>query len=48
MTSPDVKERLLGQGAEPLSGSPEDLARHVQREIAKYAKIVKDAGVKVD
>lgn len=48
MTSADVKERLLGQGAEPLSGSPEDLARHVQREIAKYAKIVKDAGVKVE
>ena len=48
MTSGEMKDRLLSQGAEPLSGSPEDLGRHVQREIAKYAKIVKQAGIKTE
>jgi len=40
--------RLQSRGAEPLAGSPEDLAQHVQREIAKYARIVEQAGVKLD
>ena len=48
MTSGEMKDRLLSQGAEPLTGSPEDLGRHVQREIAKYAKIVKQAGIKTE
>jgi tripartite-type tricarboxylate transporter receptor subunit TctC len=48
MTSSEMKERLQSQGAEPLSGSPEDLAQHVQREIAKYAAIVKQAGIRTE
>jgi len=47
MTSPEMRERLQSQGAEPLSGSPDDLGRHVQRELAKYATIVKRAGIKL-
>jgi len=47
MTSTEMRDRLQSQGAEPLSGSPEDLGRHVQRELAKYATIVKQAGIRI-
>ncbi len=45
---PEMKERLLGQGAEPLSGTPEDLAAYLRRELDKYGKIIREAGVKAE
>ncbi|MDO8534828.1 MAG: tripartite tricarboxylate transporter substrate binding protein, partial [Xanthobacteraceae bacterium] len=44
----DVKERLASLGAEPAPMSPEDFGRHVREEIAKWAKVVKESGAKVD
>ena len=48
MTRAEMKDKLLGQGAEPLSGSSEDLARLVHSELAKFAKIIKAAGVRIE
>jgi tripartite-type tricarboxylate transporter receptor subunit TctC len=48
MTSPQMKERLQSQGADPLSGTPQQLADLVKSELAKYAKIVKAANIKVE
>ncbi len=48
MTRPDMKDKLLSQGADALSGSPADLAALVQRELAKFAKIIKAAGVRIE
>ena len=45
---PEMKERLLGQGAEPLSGTPEDLAAYLRRELDKYGKIIREAGVRAE
>ena len=45
---PEMKDRLLGQGAEPLSGTPEDLAAYLRRELDKYGKIIREAGVKAE
>ena len=42
---PDVKERLLLQGAEPIGSTPEQLAAVLAGDIAKYAKVMKAAGV---
>lgn len=47
MSSPEMRDRLRNQGAESLVGTPDDLAKHVRRELAKYAIIVKQAGVKL-
>jgi tripartite-type tricarboxylate transporter receptor subunit TctC len=44
----EVRERLLAQGAEPMPGSPEAFASFMQEESAKWAPIVKQAGVKLD
>jgi len=44
----ETKERLLTLGAEPVGSTPEQLASVVRTENAKWAKVIKDAGVKVD
>jgi tripartite-type tricarboxylate transporter receptor subunit TctC len=42
---PDVRERLLGLGAQPAGNTPEEFARFVEREGAKWAKVIRDAHV---
>jgi len=44
----ETRERLLKLGAEPVGSTPEQLAALVRAENAKWAKVIKDAGVKLD
>ena len=46
--SPEVRDRLLAQGAEPMPGTPEAFGAFMQEEMAKWAPVVKQAGVKLD
>jgi tripartite-type tricarboxylate transporter receptor subunit TctC len=46
LRSPDVAERLSGQGAEPAPGSPGDFAAFIRAEIDKWSKVVKAANMK--
>ena len=48
MQQPDVRERLLAQGAEPLSGPPDDLKKLLAREREVWGKVIREAGVKPD
>lgn len=48
LTSADVKEKLFSLGTEPVGGTPEQFTAHVKSEVAKWRKVVKDSGVKVD
>ncbi len=43
---PDVKERLRALGADPAPTTPEGFDAHVRAEVAKFEKIVRDAGIK--
>ncbi|HSF47457.1 MAG TPA: tripartite tricarboxylate transporter substrate binding protein [Burkholderiales bacterium] len=45
---PDVHERLEGLGVEPVANTPEEFAAFQKAEIAKWAKVVKDAGIKAE
>ena len=47
-TQPDVKERLLQLGAEPVANTPAEFAAFTQAEYAKFAKIIGDAGIQPD
>lgn len=42
----DVRERLLTQGMEPVSNTPDVFAKYIQSEIAKWAGVVKASGAK--
>ena len=48
LQTPDMRERLRGLGATPGGGSPEQFAAFFRNEVAKWAKVVKQAGVKLD
>jgi tripartite-type tricarboxylate transporter receptor subunit TctC len=43
---PDVKERLLSLGADPAPTSPEGFDAYIRGEVAKFQKIVQEAGIK--
>ncbi|MDB5922809.1 MAG: hypothetical protein JWN13_1745 [Betaproteobacteria bacterium] len=43
---PDVNERLSTQGATVVGGTPQQALAHIETEIARWAKVVKAAGVK--
>ena len=46
--SPEVRDLFLKQGAEALATSPEEFTKIVQRDVAKWAKVVKASGAKPD
>ena len=48
LEAPEMRERLIGQGADPQPGTPEAFAAFMQDEMAKWAPVVKRAGVKLD
>ena len=49
MQTPDVRARLEGIGADgSVSRSPEEFAALVRADTARYAKIVKDIGLRID
>ena len=45
---PDVRERLAGQGAEPVGNTPEEYAVLLKADLARWAKVVKTAGIRAD
>ena len=45
---PDVKERLAGAGIDVGGGSPEDYAKFIRDELAKWGPVVKASGAKLD
>ncbi len=48
MQQSDVRDRLLAQGAEPLSGPPDDLRKLLAREREVWGKVIREAGIKPD
>ena len=45
---PDVQERFVQYGAEDGGGSPQKFADFIKAEQVKWAKVIKEANVKVD
>jgi len=46
--SPVFRERLTAQGAEPMRGTPEALATLIRTESARFARLIRDAGIRAD
>ena len=45
---PDVRERMVNLGMEVAGSTPEELGALVQSDIAKWGKVIRESGVKVD
>ena len=48
LNAPDVKEHLQREGAEPAGESPERFEAHFKSEIAKWAKVIREAKIQAD
>lgn len=48
LRSPEMRERLARMGADPAPGTPEQFSELLRSELAKYQKIVKFSGARVD
>ena len=47
-TTPDVKAKLAALGFGPVASTPDEFGDRIKTEIAKWAKVIKDANIKVD
>ena len=45
---PEIRGRQLEQGYEPVGSTPDAFAQYVKDEIAKYGKLIKDTGIKIE
>ena len=49
LATPEMKERFLTTiGGDPVGGTPEQLAADIKSDIARWAKIVNDSGIKLE
>jgi tripartite-type tricarboxylate transporter receptor subunit TctC len=48
LADPDVKKRFADLGVEAVSSTPEQFAAFIRDEMAKYAKLIKEANIKVN
>lgn len=46
INNPDIREKLVNQGADPVGNTPEQATAHVVAEIAKWGKVIRSAGIK--
>ena len=48
VNSPDVRERLAAQGAEPSNFTPEEFARFLREDTQRWAAVIKKNNIKVE
>ena len=48
INSPEVTDRFVKQGVEPRTGTPEQFGDMVKSEVVRWAKVIKDAGIRAD
>ncbi len=48
LAEPEVRAKIIADGADPLPGTPEDYAADIDREETKWSKVVQVSGAKVE
>jgi len=45
LKTPEVRERMSHEGADPVGSTPEEFSRRVESELVKWSKLIKDIGM---
>ena len=45
---PDVQARLIAGGLDPVTTTPDEFAAIIKADIARWAKVVKEAGIRAE
>jgi len=48
LAQPDTQDYLIKQGSEAFISKPEEVTALIRADVAKYARIIKDAGIKME
>jgi tripartite-type tricarboxylate transporter receptor subunit TctC len=48
LASDEVRKRLATDGAEPVPGTPEEYAAHIDQDETKWSKVVRDSGARAE
>jgi tripartite-type tricarboxylate transporter receptor subunit TctC len=48
LNRPDIRQRIVADGSEPAGSTPEDFRNFMLADLAKWAKLVKESGAKLD
>jgi tripartite-type tricarboxylate transporter receptor subunit TctC len=48
MREPELRSRIAGVGFEPIGNTPGDFGEFLRRDVARWAKVVKESGARVD
>ena len=48
VTAPDVTERLIAEGTEPVAGTPDEYAANIAREERKWSALIAKLGLKIE
>jgi tripartite-type tricarboxylate transporter receptor subunit TctC len=46
LAAPEMKDRLIAAGIQPVGNTPEQFASFIKSETVRFAKVIKDAGIK--
>jgi len=48
LKQPEVRERIVADGSEPVGNTPEEFRRFMRADLDKWAKLVRESGAKLD
>lgn len=46
LNSPDVRDKLVAMGSDPVASTPEEFAAYVKSEVARWGKVIKDNNIR--
>jgi tripartite-type tricarboxylate transporter receptor subunit TctC len=48
MKSPDIRARIKQLGMQPMTNSPKEITSMIEKDLAQWGKVIKDAGIKAE